>query len=113
MTYAMACLIEVIGRWHFKGVPMSRARVATMPPPHLRHLVTPEMMAAVEQSVAEYVPRLRRVVNDEPRLRHVPDDSIIVPAISNTSNHCCAFLPTTTHCFGSSIIVIFPIFENT
>ena len=91
MTYAMACLIEVIGRWHFKGVPMSRARLATMPPPHLRHLVTPEMIAVVDQSVAEYLPRLRRVVNDVPRLRHVSDDSIIAPTVSNPSNHSCIF----------------------
>ncbi len=75
LTYAMACVIEVLGRWQHKGIPVSKARIAAAPPPHLLRTLTRQQQRdytePATQAMAEHVPRLRRVVDDEPRLNYL------------------------------------------
>jgi hypothetical protein len=75
MTYTLACVIEVLGRWQFKGIPVSNARLDdTMLQSVLRSLpreLHRKKSESVRQTLAECVPSLRRVIRDEPRLGYL------------------------------------------
>jgi hypothetical protein len=74
-TFAMACLLEVQGRWQRRGVDVSGASVPCLPPPEIaarlswREIVNYQERCA--DSWVEYLPNISSLVTGEPRLAYL------------------------------------------
>jgi hypothetical protein len=74
-TFAMACLVEVQGRWQARGVPISTATCPCEPPPEVAAQLTPRQRANYTERVGdmwqEYLPQLDAVIAKHPRLEYL------------------------------------------
>jgi hypothetical protein len=75
MTFTMACLLEVKGRWQQRGVDVSGAMVPCIPPPEIAARLSRREIANYQErcmdSWAEYLPNISPLVTGEPMLAYL------------------------------------------
>ena len=74
-TFAMACLLEVLGRWQLRGVAVNTGRCPAAPLPEVAARLSArqvrEYTESVQDMLQEYTPRLQQAVRATPAVAFV------------------------------------------